>query len=393
MSGYLFVANSTKPNEEKRKNREPVKLSTVNRPCLYAAKEHGLELFLGVNRDAPEELICEELPLTCYDSHTYRSITAFKDNRIAYKNICNVLKNNDIQVIHCNTPIGGMVGRLAGKKYKVPTIIYTAHGFHFYKGAPLFNRTVLKWAEKVMARWTDAIITMNREDYEAAKKFKLRRGGKAYLVHGVGIDLSLYETIEVNRDEKRAELGLLDTDVAFISMGDLIPRKNYAVAIEALAKAGNTNAHYFICGKGPLKEELEELASRLGVADRVHFLGFRTDVKELLVAADAFLFTTVQEGLPRSMMEAMASGLPCIVSKIRGNVDLMENGTGGYLCDAKDVDGFAEAIKTVTEDAELRQKMSEFNLKHIKEFDVSVVEKEIREIYNEVLGKTSKIKE
>ena len=298
-----------------------------------------------------------------------------------------MLKNNDIQVIHCNTPIGGMVGRLAGKKYKVPTVIYTAHGFHFYKGAPLFNRTVLKCAEKIMARWTDAIITMNREDYEAAKKFKLRRGGKAYLVHGVGIDLSLYENIEVNRDEKRAGLGLLNTDVAFISMGDLIPRKNYAVAIEALAKAGNANAHYFICGKGPLKEELEELASRLGVADRVHFLGFRTDVKELLVAADAFLFTTVQEGLPRSMMEAMASGLPCISSRIRGNVDLIEEGVNGYTCLTDDVDGYAAAITKIAADSELREKMRQNNLEKIKNYDITVVEQQIREIYADVLKK------
>ncbi len=386
MASYVFVANSTKPNEEKRKSRESIKLSTVNRPCLNAAKDMGYDLILGVNRDNPQELSCDELPLACYDSHTYRSITAFKDNKIAYKNLCNVLKNNDVEVIHCNTPIGGLVGRLAAKKHKIKKVIYTAHGFHFYKGAPLFNRTVLKWAEKWMAHHTDAIITMNREDYEAAKQFKLRNGGKVYLVHGVGIDLSLYENLNVDREEKRKELGLKSTDVAFISMGDLIARKNYSVAIRALAAAGNENAHYFICGKGPLIDELTKLSEDLGVSDRVHFLGFRTDIKELLVAADAFLFTSLQEGLPRSMMEAMASGLPCVVSKIRGNVDLMDNGTGGYLCGSADVDAFADSIKKITEDEELRKQMREYNLEHIKEFDVSVVEKEIREIYKEVLG-------
>ncbi|MBQ9920105.1 MAG: glycosyltransferase family 4 protein [Clostridia bacterium] len=169
-------------------------------------------------------------------------------------------------------------------------------------------------------------------------------------------------------------------------MGDLIARKNYSVAIKALAKAGNENAHYFICGKGPLESELKELAKSLGVENQVHFLGFRTDIKELLVAADVFLFTTLQEGLPRSMMEAMASGLPCIVSKIRGNVDLMEDGTGGYLCGSTDVDAFAKSIAELTKNSELRKKMSEYNLEHIKEFDVSVVEEEIRNIYNEVLG-------
>ena len=124
-------------------------------------------------------------------------------------------------------------------------------------------------------------------------------------------------------------------------------------------------------------EELKELAKSLGVENQVHFLGFRTDIKELLVAADVFLFTTLQEGLPRSMMEAMASGLPCIVSKIRGNVDLMENGTGGYLCGSTDVDAFAKSIAELTEDANLRKKMSEYNLERIKDFDVSVVEEEM----------------
>ena len=309
-----------------------------------------------------------------------------KSNITAYKQIKKLISDENIDFIHCNTPVGGLIGRLAGKKYKVPKVIYTAHGFHFYKGAPLFNRTVLKWAEKWMARYTDAIITMNKEDYESAKKFKLRGDGKVYLVHGVGIDLSLYDNIEVNREEKRAELGLKETDVAFISMGDLIARKNYSVAIKALAKAGNENAQYFICGKGPLEAELKELAKNLGVENQVHFLGFRTDIKELLVAADVFLFTTLQEGLPRSMMEAMASGLPCIVSKIRGNVDLMEDGTGGYLCGSTDVESFAKSITELTENSELRKKMSEYNLEHIKEFDISVVEKEIEDIYNEVLG-------
>lgn len=383
MKKYVFVSNSSKPTPQVRASRDPLKITNFSRPCLKNALKMGYDVYLGVNRDNPEELECE-LPVKKYDSHTYRSITAFKDNKIAYNNLSKLIKEENIDIIHCNTPIGGMVGRFAGKRHKVPKVIYTAHGFHFYKGAPLFNRTVLKWAEKLMAHWTDAIITINKEDYEAAKKFKLRGGGKVYLVHGVGVDLDLYKNIDVNREEKRAELGLEENDVAFISMGDLIARKNYSVAIKALAKAGNKNAHYFICGKGPLENELKELAKSLGVENQVHFLGFRTDIKELLVAADAFLFTTLQEGLPRSMMEAMASGLPCIASKIRGNVDLMEDGTGGYLCGSTDVDAFAKAISALTDNSDLRKKMSEYNLERIKDFDVSVVEKEIEKIYREV---------
>ena len=178
MAGYVFLSNSSKPSEEKRRSRENVKISSVSRPCIEAALDLGYEVTLGTNRHKPEELSCE-FPIKFYDSHTYRSITAFGDNKIAYDNLCKVLDQGDVEVIHCNTPVGGLVGRLAGKRKKIKKIIYTAHGFHFYKGAPLINRTVYKWAEQIMAHWTDVIITMNKEDFEAAKKFKLRKKRKS----------------------------------------------------------------------------------------------------------------------------------------------------------------------------------------------------------------------
>lgn len=385
MAGYVFLANSTKPNAEKNMSREAIRLSNVNRPCLQMALDMGYDVYLGVNRHDPAELECE-LPVKLYDGHTYRSITAWKDNKIAYNNLCKVIKNGNIEVIHCNTPVGGMIGRLCGKKYKVGKIIYTAHGFHFYKGAPLFNRTVLKWAEMLMARWTDAIITMNQEDYEAARNMKLRKGGKVYFVHGVGITLSDFEGLRSLRQQKRDELGAKEDDIVLISMGDLVPRKNYGTAIRSIAKANNPHLQYYICGKGPELEALQSLAKELGVEEQIHFLGFRADVKELLSAADIFLFTTLQEGLPRSMMEAMAMGLPCVASAIRGNVDLIEDGKGGYLRPSTDVDGFAEAIRNIAENSDLREEMRAYNLERIKEFDISVVEEEIRAIYKEVLG-------
>lgn len=346
----------------------------------------GYDVVYGIQRAKPEELECE-LPVKLYDAHTYRSITAFKDNKIAYKNLNKVIRENNVEVIHCNTPVGGMVGRFCGKKNKVKKIIYTAHGFHFYKGAPLFNRTVLKWAEMLMARWTDAIITMNQEDYAAAKKFKLRKGGKVYFVNGVGITLKDFEGLSHLRQQKREEMGVKDEDIVLISMGDLVPRKNYGAAIRAIAKANDPRLQYMICGKGPELENLQNLAKELGVEKQIHFLGFRTDVKELLTGADIFLFTTRQEGLPRSMMEAMASGLPCVASAIRGNVDLIENGVNGFTCPTDDVDGYAAAIAKIAGDPALRETMRTNNLKKIKNYDITVVEKQIREIYADVLKK------
>ena len=385
MVGYVFLSNSTKPTVEQQNSREEVKLTNVSRPCLRIAMKMGYDVYFGVNRANPETLECE-LPVKMYDSHSYRSITNFKDNKTAYDNLKRIVKENSIEVIHCNTPVGGVIGRLIGRRYHIKKVIYTAHGFHFFKGAPLFNRTILKWAEQIMAYWTDAIITMNEEDYQAAKKFRLKKNGKVFKVHGVGINLQEFENIHVDIEEKRKELGVKRTDVLCISAGDLIQRKNYGVAIKALSMLKSDNIHYLICGEGPEKDNLKKLAKEKGIADRVHFLGFRTDVKELMKISDIFLFTTLQEGMPRSMMEAMACGLPCIASKIRGNTDLLDDEKGGFLCECTDINGISQNIERLAGDKSLRDKMKEYNIETIKKYDVSVIENEIEKIYKEVLG-------
>ena len=387
MAGYVFLGNSTKPTEKEAKSRDVIKLDNVSRPCLQAAINLGYEVYLGVNREKAFELRCDELPVKLYDSHTYRSITAFQDNWIAYRNLCEIIKKHDVKVIHCNSPVGGMIGRLAGRKCRVKKVIYTAHGFHFYKGAPFINRTLYKWAEQLMAHWTDVIITINKEDYEAAKKFRMKKGGKVYLVHGVGIDTSQYSSIGDQRAKKRGELQLRNDDVAVISMGDLIERKNYSMAIQAIAKARNKNLQYFICGDGPEKNSLQALAESFNISDQIHFLGYRPDIKELLAASDIFLFTTKQEGLARSMMEAMASGLPCVVSRIRGNTDLIENTNGGFLCDAADVSDYAEKLNMLAADPGLRKEMGESNLLTILKFSTGAVADEIYRLYNAELAR------
>ncbi|WAW14157.1 glycosyltransferase [Peptostreptococcus equinus] len=385
MAGYVFISNSTKPTEFEQNNRERVLLSNVSRPCIKAATEMGYDVIFGTNRAEPDKLECE-MSIAMYDSHTYRNIFAIKDNLIAYKNLKQVLKNNNVEVIHCNTPVGGMIGRLAGKRYKINKVIYTAHGFHFFKGAPIFNRTILKWAEQLMAHWTDAIITMNEEDYKNAKKFKLKKDGKVYKVHGVGITLDDFKDIKVDEILLRKQLGLSIDDIICISAGDLVKGKNYRTAIDAISKTQNKDIHYLICGVGPEREELENFALKKNVQSRVHFLGFRTDVKELMKISNIFIFTTMREGMPRSLMEAMAAGLPCIVSKVRGNVDLLENNMGGYLIDACDTNNLAILIDKLSANLDLRVKMGDYNLESIKEYDIRVVNNEIKEIYNEVLG-------
>lgn len=371
MKKILFISNISN------------KITNFSLPSIYAAKNLGYEFHMAANysnfNDDPEKYGVKL-------HHIDLNRNPFsKQNITAYKQMVVLIEKEKFDVIHCNTPIGGVLGRLCGKKAGVPKVIYTAHGFHFYKGASFINRTVFKWAEMWMARYTDTIITMNEEDYQAAQKFKLRNNGKIYYVPGVGVDTEMYQLKNVDSNELKNSLGLSLDDIVLISMGDLIDRKNYASSIQAIAKANNKKLHFLICGKGPKLEALQKLASDLGVEKQIHFLGFRTDIKELLTIADIFFFTTYQEGLPRSMMEAMSAGLPCIASKVRGNVDLIQEGVGGFLRQPNDSEGFAKAINILASDKGLREKMSNNNREIIKQFDIENVNTIMKNIYSKEL--------
>lgn len=299
--------------------------------------------------------------------------------------MCKLIKKEKYDMIHCNTPIGGILGRISGKICGVSKVIYTAHGFHFYKGAPIVNNLIYKNIERLLARITDGIITINKEDYNAAKKLKLRKNGKVYYIPGVGINTDEYYKNGERENILRKKLGITNEEIIIISMGDLIKRKNYKSSLEAIAKLKGYKIRYLICGKGPEFDNLKKLANKLQIENMVEFLGFRKDVKELLHISDIFLFTTYQEGLPRSTMEAMASGLPCVVSNIRGNTDLINNNKGGYLCNPNYINDISEKIIKLYNNKILREKMGRINLNEIKKYDVKEINKEMFKIYSSEL--------
>lgn len=385
MKGYVFLSNSPKPTVQEQLSRTDVKLTNVSRPCLKAAIDMGYTVYFGINRSNPNELKCE-LPVKMFDSHTYRDLLNIKDNIIAYKNLSEVVKNNNIKVIHCNTPIGGLIGRLVGTRYNVDKIIYTVHGFHFFQGQSFFKNLIFKFSEKVLARFTDVIITINEEDYQAAKKFKLKKNGKIFKVHGVGIDTISIKNIDVSKNEIRKKLGLKFDDTVLISAGRLEKNKNYKAAIDALSLVKDKdNIKYLICGVGPSEVELKKYAKEKGVESKIFFLGYRDDVIEIMKASDIFLLTSLREGLPRSVMEAMACGLPCIVSDIRGNRDLIDDNLGGFIIDVNDKHQLNDRIMRLVDSLDMRLNMREYNLKKIKKYDSLIVEKELRYIYNSTL--------
>ena len=298
----------------------------------------------------------------------------------SYRIIRGLSRENGYGIMHCHSPIGGAVARLGTRrerKRRVTRVIYTAHGFHFYKGAPKKNWLLYYPVERLCARLTDVLITINREDYELAKN-KLRAGRVEYIA-GVGIDTKRFSCSEIDKSVKKESLGIsADAPVVF-SVGELNRNKNHEAVMRAVAKLDSC-VHYVIAGKGALDAHLTELARELGISDRVHLIGYREDVAELYRMADVFAHPSYREGLPVSVMEAMASGLPIVASKIRGNVDLIKE-SGGFLLSPDDVDGFKNALEKILSDADMRKKMGDFNTVEARKYSYEAIEEAILGIY------------
>lgn len=302
-----------------------------------------------------------------------RNVFNIFQNLRAYKQLTAVVKSYHFDLIHCHSPIGGMLGRLSAVKSRKngSKVFYTAHGFHFHKGAPLLNWLIYYPIEKFCSLFTDTIITINHEDYSLAKR-KMKAKHVEY-VPGVGVDLTRFENIEVDRAAKRREIGVPEDAFLLMSVGELNENKNHQVIIKAMAKLGNKNVHYAIAGKGDKKDFLINLADSLGVGEQLHLLGYRRDIPQLNASADAFCFPSLREGLGLGAIEGMACGLPLISSNVHGINDYSEDGVTGYKCSPFDVDGFADAIANLIENTEVKNAMSESNKQRVKCYSIDEI--------------------
>lgn len=310
-----------------------------------------------------------------------RRITDIKNLRLSYKMTKDLMNEKKYDLIHCHSPIGGIICRLANKHskhYDSTRMIYTAHGFHFFKGNNPLKNFLFRNIEKYGAKYTDTLITINKEDYAAAKKFKLKKNGTVEYVPGVGIDIDKINSIQGNKEELCKELNIPVDTILLLSVGELNDNKNHKVVIESLPELPK-NIHYLICGVGPLKEQHEELAKKLEVSDRLHLLGYRNDVIRIMKSCDIFVFPSKREGLSVALMEAMACGLPCIASKIRGNTDLVQEQPFINLCSPYDNKDFFKEIINI--DANKQKEIYCFNTTNSKQYDVKKIEKKMKYIY------------
>lgn len=375
MKKVLFVATVVKTH-----------IMEFHIPYLKMFKEMGWETAVAARNDYENPADCVIPYCDIYYNVPFERNPLKPGNLKAYNELKRVIDDGEYDIIHCHTPVGAMLTRLAAKqaRKKGTKVFYTAHGFHFYKGAPAINWILYYPVEKWLSRYTDVLITINKEDYERAKTFK---AGKVCYVPGVGIDLKKFNAGYVNKEQKRKEIGVSADDFVLLSVGELIPRKNHEVVIRALSVLKQldklNHIEYVICGRGAYEADLRKLAEGLDVADHVHFLGYRNDISEICNCADLFVFMSHQEGLPVALMEAMACGLPAVCSNIRGNTDLIEDGVTGLLAN-NTPEEVAQSISKMKNDTALRNRVASAALQKIKQFDLSSVEDEKSKIYGGV---------
>jgi glycosyltransferase involved in cell wall biosynthesis len=305
--------------------------------------------------------------------------------------IRDIVTREKYDIVHVHTPVAAFVTRYALKDIckKIGTkIIYTAHGFHFYTGGnPLKNAAFIQ-LEKLAGNWTDYLVTINYEDKDATLQHQLVATGHARYMPGIGVDLKYYNYYSVPESavtKVREELGLEPEVSLLLSVAEFTARKRHVDAIAAFAKLDRQDVHFAFAGSGPLMDEMKQLAANLGVADRIHFLGNRSDVPILMRAASANVLVSAQEGLPRTVLESLALGTPTIGTKIRGTQDLLEGGCG-RLVELGDVDGLAGAMAWVLDRPEEATEMTKLGHERISTYDLESIIKLHEQLYAEALG-------
>lgn len=301
-----------------------------------------------------------------------------KKNIKAFLMLEKIVKEKKYDLIYCQQAIGGMRGRLVGRKYKIP-VIYTTHGFSFYKGCSLKAKFLYKPAEKYFAKFTDVLVTINDEDFEAAKKMKK---DNVFKVSGIGYDPKKYQN-QLPRAEARKMLGIADDEILVCTIAEYIKRKNYKTMLKTMAKLPK-NVKFIACGTGVLFDKMKKYVKKLHIEDRVFLAGYRKDVNNILAASDIFFLPSYSEGLTLSIIEAMNFGLPVVTSDVRGNRDLIENGKGGYVCGADDSDRFAEKIMTLANNPDLREQYGEYNKSQCDKYTLEKVLKQLEEVYSHI---------
>ena len=346
-----------------------------------------------LSRDVSKDEECALHFDNCYDVGWSRNpfsisnLTAFHG---LVKRVREIANEGLYDIIHVHTPVAAFITRYAIRSIRAALgadVIYTAHGFHFYSGGNFIKNFIFRMAEKIAASWTDVLIVMNDEDNKAALSFLPPE--RVLKMNGVGLDLEYYSEKNVSPEKiskLRHIIGLKPSDKLFSFVAEFNPGKCHADVIKALSIANNESFHLAFAGAGALENEMKELSVKLNVADRVHFIGYQSDIRPLLAASVAMVMPSRREGLPRSVMESMAMRTLVIGADIRGTMDLLKDGCGMLVKSDKKITGFAQAMIYCADDANAFEvdKIIETAYNRIMDFDIKILVKEHEELYTKL---------
>lgn len=303
---------------------------------------------------------------------------SFKKNIPYISVVKEYLKYNSFDIVHAHTETGGLILSLCHSVKGNTKFIYTPHGLSFYEGGPLIGKLIYKPIERWICSRMDTNLAMNTEELRLFSKWGSQ---KATFFHGIGIDLNRFKDNSNKKNVIRKEIGAPEDSLLMMSIGELNDNKNHASVINALSKISNTDIYYVICGVGALKDSLKQLIEAKGLIERVKLLGYRKDIPDVLYASDLFVFPSKHEGLPVSLMEAMAAGLPVICSKIRGCVDLVHEGINGYLFNPNEIEDIKKVIEKILSERTKWQEYSINNLRDVINYSHEVVVEEMMRVY------------
>lgn len=304
----------------------------------------------------------------------------------AFLQLRKLVRKYRFRFIHTHMAIAGLVGRLVAKNIRQLKVIHTSHGFAFYHGLVWYKYSLFSTIERLLAHHTDYLITMNNQDYlYAQKRMKLRAEGRIIRIPGVGFDLEKSKTLVVDRRSKRESIGVNESSYLVVTTGELSKRKNQMTAIKAISLIQDKRVVLVICGKGILLPKLQKLVQKLEIQDYVKFLGFRSDIIEILKVSDLFLFPSLAEGLPISLLEAMGCGLPVVASFVRGNEDLVKENINGFLVEPFDYHSMSRKIEFLMNNKLESDRISCNNKMMSMQYDKKDVCREIKNHYLSII--------
>lgn len=354
---------------------------------IRALKRMNCEVHLAANFSTDEH--SEKYAETVRDDGAYVHNIPFERASLI-KNIKTIplirslIKSGKYDFVHCHTETGGILTRIACFGLRETSVLYTPHGMSFYKGSSFKSQLVYRPIERYICKGMKKVLTMNSEEFSTVSKWNK---DKVVFVHGAGVDIVPVQSSSVSRTEKLTELGLDPLRKTVLSIGELNDNKNHKTVIDAISLMDESiRPQYLICGVGVLSDELIQYAENKGVCKNIFLAGYRYDIPDIVNVCDIFAFPSFHEGLSAALIQAMAAGLPVVCSEIRGNVDLIDEGRGGYLVRPDDFKAFRDCLTRLLGSPEKCVKFGEYNRNKVKVCSVENVTEELISIYSEFVG-------